>query len=187
MTEYVMWLKGYQYEFIIEQGELSKATESHDIRRNPYSLLFDMGIDYAQLLQRPLSLSMFIPTDEKGEPMEKPMDWDLFVQRYGTDKRIEGLKKDFAFEFQVFLKYQKALDKVKFSGWEKGSSAVELTEEGFYLKYNGDDTLAFWSVDNQEFELKIGGAFNTIETIEKLINLGCILTLTEACKKQLGL
>lgn len=55
--------------------------------------------EYAKLLQTPLSLSQFIPCNEKGEPMEKPYRNDI-----PPDKDSD---------------YQKALDKVLFEGCTK--------------------------------------------------------------------
>jgi len=61
-------------------------------RATRFSLLIQ---HYAELLQTPLSLSMFIPCNEKGEPIEKPSKIASFGQ----------------------FEYQKALESVLFEGW----------------------------------------------------------------------
>ena len=159
------------------------SVEEHQVNDVSVDVCFNTICKYAKLLQTPLSLSMFIPCNEKGEPMEEPMDYVDFLVLLKEDK-IGIYEKAWYRECQ---EYRKALDKVLFEGWEKGSGQVEINEEGFYLKYNSNDRQAFWSIDNQEFELAQGGAYNTIETLEDLIISGIELTPTEACKKQIGL
>ena len=114
------------------------------------------------LLYSEPKLGDFVPTNEKGEVMEEPLiPGNSVVEEISIEKYPERLKA-----------YQSALDRRLWEGWEVGNRQADINGEGFYLKYEGNDVFAFWTIDNQEFELAMGGGYNIMETYNELITSG---------------
>lgn len=148
MTSYIIWMQELSVEEIAEL-----FGEKYHLRQ---PILFE---DYARLLVTSLSLSMFIPCNEKGEPMEKPIIGESSLDSSSIPYSDQ---------------YQKALDKVLFEGWESithfdYSGVVDKKKQQLWFRGN-------------KMTMPVEG-----KTIEDLINSGIELTPTEACKKQIGL
>ena len=60
--------------------------------------------DYTLFITQPFTLSMFIPTDDKGNVLKEPKHY-----------KVEYENKDYV---KKHYEYQKALDNVIFKGWE---------------------------------------------------------------------
>jgi hypothetical protein len=65
--------------------------------------------NYAKFLSTPLSLGMFIPTDEDGNVLEEPEYWKNFLDY--SDRSVVGLK-------QEIYDYYDAKERVLFEGFE---------------------------------------------------------------------
>jgi hypothetical protein len=139
---------------------------------NQYNSAFEERVrKYAQLLQNPLSLDMFIPCKD-GEPIEKPIPED--ISKASEDVAECMIDKHEKLE----AKYQEALDNVLFEGWRtNGAGEIVLGNfEAEFHSYEGHDWLEWWDEGTR-----------TAYSIESLINSGIELTPTESCKKIIGL
>lgn len=103
MTEYVMWLFSQDIKDIILEEKSWREIRLYQI------------LDYAQLLQYPLSLGQFIPCDSKGNPIEKP------------EHKNPGHS---TFEMHQVQEYQEAVDRVIFEGWESVPDIVSNYKGG---------------------------------------------------------
>jgi len=122
-------------------------------------------LTYAQLLQTPRELGMFIPCNSDGEPMEKPKGFDEWTDKpYTKQLHQEWIK--------LVQDYYKALDSVLFEGWD-----VDIREFGTTISMND----IFISIRDGYWELD----GNEVKTIEDLIKIGLQVTDTKA--KELGL
>jgi len=85
---------------------------------------WDRIIKYNLFLTQPLTLSMFVPCDEQGEPMNEERGVVADWADADVDQRIEAHKKA----------YQAAKDKVLFEGWE-WDSEINSVIKGEYQAY----------------------------------------------------
>lgn len=117
--------------------------------------------EYAKFLKRPLKLEMFVPCDENGIVIERPIDIyykpDFGCQKYPQESYEEDLRK-----------YEKAKEKVLFEGFE----FKEETENLFYLL---EDGVYIYTLNKKRNR--------TIEDSIAVYNL----KLTESAIKQIGL
>ena len=113
---------------------------------------------YINFTAQTLNLGQFIPTNSKGEPMEKPkLPGDSIMEEISREKYPERLRE-----------YQEAVDKVMFEGWEW----KESPDCGKTL-YDGE----YWYAD---------GALDNM-TIEEFMDSGIELHLKDKPAKELGL
>ena len=150
MIDYLDWIKGV---FLDKQTTLDKIYEKGDFNKSQPKL------------------GDFVPTNEKGEVMEEPEEshykYTIKDEHQFSQPRID--RKEFN---KAKEQYQEALDRRLWKGWEVGNRQADINGEGFYLKYEGNDVFAFWTIDNQEFELAMGGGYNIMETYNELITSG---------------
>lgn len=127
-------------------------------------------VNYAMLLLMKLELWMFIPCNEKGEPMEKP-DINTIIEH--TDNCECGHCEEY---YGLYEQYQKALDSVLFEGWEIDRISDPFT---YIREVKHHET-------TQIFKSSNGLKYRREKTIEALINLGLDLTPTSACRTMIG-
>lgn len=114
--------------------------------------------NYANFLNRPLEISMFVPCDEEGNVLEQPSNnWSYPMGSLNSDNKQRG--KD-------LRKYNEAKERVLFKGFKY------FDNEGAYYTTNYDSCFLYhYELNNEEI------------TIEDLITNN--LTLTESAIKQL--
>lgn len=146
MSEFVLWIR--------DNGE--------DIELNRITLL-DLIVWYAELLQTPLSLEMFVAVKD-GKVLELMLYEGKEIDKSILHTYSPNVKEQ-------ILKYQQARKKILFEGWK----IHKKESDGIYI---GDkfELAAFWNSEDAEFELKIAGGFNTIETIEEFIEFHPAIT-----------
>ena len=84
-------------DFVLEQYESTK---------NP--TLFEETVhNYANFLKQPLTLGMFVPSDDDGNVLEKPSHYELYVLGIAPNE----------IQIDVCGKYEIALSKVLFNGF----------------------------------------------------------------------
>lgn len=115
-------------------------------------------LNYAKFIKQPLKLEMFVPCDEEGNVLEKPISPKYFDPTEPVPEEVE----------QEFYNYDKAKEKVLFEGFE----ITHLNERISFFK-RGHCVLTY-SFVKQNF---IGN-----QDVEKL--LGWDLTLTHSAIKQ---
>jgi len=153
MTQFINWLK---------EADPTDLNDNTDL--GEYRAKYPFVIKYSDLIQRPLSLSMFIPCKD-GEPIEKPEEGQFkkYIEPDSYEKRVD--------------EYQKAVESVMFEGWAIGSNGFLVNEFGGCIGVRPLDKFNFLHKD---------GVPNWT-TIEDLINDGFTLHPTESCKKLIGL
>lgn len=139
MIDYLDWIEG------------KPITELRDWRSKRYYKIMEKR----DFLKSPPKLGDFVPTNKKGEVMEKPS----VIASFGL------------------FEYQQALDRVIWKGWElvKGMDA-EMHPEGRWLT-NGDhysDRIAAYSTRSKSLQFKDGAT-----TYEQLITSGVKLERIE--------
>lgn len=125
MVEFVQWIK----------FEPPKTDENHS---NHFGYKFGMVCKYANFLNTPLNLGMFVPAievDGKWEVLEEPESLKGF---YETDK--EGMIQ----ERKDLDKYQKAKDNVIFEGWTLANET-----QSAWSVYDSDNRLVFIKEDGE--------------------------------------
>jgi hypothetical protein len=116
--------------------------------------------DYAEFLKQPLTLGMFIPCDEKGQPLSIHKGEEI-----DSSYPIEFIQAKERVIFEGF--------KIKYSIEEDNYYEIELNNDLFLSFYN--DTISVDDDGNEFF----------VYTIEDLIELE--FNLTETTAKKLGL
>lgn len=100
--------------------------------------------DYAKLLNSKPTLSMFVACDDEGNVLEEPINYDVWVK---LDKTIG---------FTEHEKYQTALSKVIFEGWELKWISEDKDDVALY---NAEKSLTaqfrLWRNNEVEFDYKI--------------------------------
>ena len=120
-------------------------------------------VDYATFLNRKLELGFFIATDDDGNVLEKPD-----IKNY-TGKDTRNI--DY---YQDCIKYQQALKKVLFKGFE----VRKLFKDRYYLEID-NETILIYEIGNNECKFGFGEE-EKYKTIQDLVHLD--LELTENCK-----
>lgn len=142
-------------EFVLEQQK--RVPKDLNLLNN-YKLI----INYAKFLSQPLTLSMFVPCDENGNPLEKPDPEHYgYLEGYG----FEGQNGESSYNVD-FRKYSQAEKQVLFEGFENGGGFGFNSWIDMYI----DDELC-----------------ENYKTIENLLNFGYNLHLTESAIKHIGL
>lgn len=120
--------------------------------------------NYAEFLKRPLKLEMFVPCDEEGSVLEKPVKIQYFDPTEPVPEEIE----------QEFYEYEKAKEKVLFEGF-----AVKTMEFHNHIKScstpigeTKEKLHVFW-YKNEKWLPSVG-----CTTVENLVRYGLILTET---------
>lgn len=145
-------------DFVLEQVKLLK-TEKNNI------LQFRNNItDYANFLKQPLTLSMFIPTDENGDVLKEPC-----------------LSCSDNCNFDKCLEYQQAKQRVLFEGFELVKDKYKDTlREIVYLPNTHKQVWRKLTYHNGKVEIFFFNYYNDFKTIEDLIPYN--LTLTDNVK-----
>lgn len=78
-------------------------------------------LNYAKLLKQPLKLEMFVPCDEEGNVLEKPIPPKYFDPTEPVPEEVE----------QEFYDYDKAKEKVLFEGFEIFDDMYHSTKRRF--------------------------------------------------------
>lgn len=140
--------------FVLELSKGYVATSDN------YKKFTDKVVDYAKFLSTPLSLGMFIPTDEYGNVWVYPPTEEerLWAENDSVDAELSYNNKVKA--------YQKALSNVLFEGFEKC-----------------DRNLSVNCVYNKKLDLHIDADFKFEKTIEDLVKHN--LTITENALKNI--
>lgn len=147
-------------QFVLEQIENMRQEfkKGHDANFARLNVVDNVG-SYASFLSQPLTLSMFVPTSERGEVLENPTG-------YGCHDPNNPLPDEYMEEYHVF---NKALENVLFEGFE---FVKRLNDVDGYEHYRFNYKLSLFNIN-----------FN--KTIEDLI--WADLTLTPSAVKQIGL
>lgn len=89
---------------------------------------------YAEFLQQPLELWMFVPCDEDGNVLEEPIEdnynlGDIYAGYYRRD----------------LYKYQQAKERVLFEGFEivRSGKTININNNIFYVVSNGENEVTF--------------------------------------------
>lgn len=148
-------------EYVIQLSEKEKGSTGESSPKYLQAHYYHKIASYATLLQRKLELSMFIPCDSKGEPMEEPTDMYQGDQYYGA----------------LMDEYQKALATCIFEGGE-----IKTENEHIF----GDVTGLYIGGKKIAVKNKTGWIFNPkYKTIEDLLNAGVELKPTKNLISQL--
>lgn len=121
--------------------------------------------NYAKFLKQPLELGMFVPCDEDGNVLEKPLENES-LSSLDAGSRIQ---------------YQKAKERVLFKGVTVESDMYKQTKR------------TFWNLGNKRIALKLEFYSGRVEfefclydmKVEDIVSLN--FELTESAIKQLGL
>ena len=143
MTEFVIWIEN---QVILTNGIVSDVESAAQVI-----------VKYAHFMRKKLTLSMFIPCNEKGEPIDNPEEGQF--KKYIESKSYEQRRDE----------YQKVLDKVLFEGWK-------INDKG--LLVNGKCFIACYITSRLKF---------THKTIEEAVNHSVELIPTDTCKKLIGI
>lgn len=132
---------------------LKYSTEYSEIMASQHVL--EDAINYARLLNQPLTLGMFVPCDEDGNFLEKPK----------TFKTVDsnGLP-DVGWNEKELQEYYEALDRVIFEGFEvlySGRKNIVIENEGRYCSLT---FLKNGSVVPKEFQNEYGN-YKTISDL----------------------
>lgn len=132
---------------------------------------------YLDFTAQTLQLWMFVPCNDKGEPMEIPELKDYVFEDHpelvGNPKEYN--KDEYNSDCEEFYK---ARDRVIFKGWEKDNNGIHTENEYIYWDDQGIDHV--YSKTSLHSNC-------VIKTIEALNNTKIPLELTEAKAKELGL
>jgi len=146
-------------DFVLKQGCIGMEVQSISHQHSDRTRRFYLIQSYAKFLKQPLKLEMFVPCDEDGNVLEKPLESD-----YDNYDLIEGGN---VVDYEQFggacENYNKAKEKVLFEGCSMFDKINISFGNGYLLN------------SNHLNELKI----------EDLIKLN--LTLTKTALKQIGL
>jgi hypothetical protein len=105
-------------DFVLEQDKDFKPTRTYK----------ELVINYANFLKKPLNLGMFVPCDEKGNFLEEPIKFDLWL-KYGDFTQYGNYLTN------KCKPYQQAKERVLFEGFESAkagyvyNSNISLDEE----------------------------------------------------------
>lgn len=133
-------------------------------------------LEYAKLLQTPLSLSMFIPCDDDGEPLVKKV---ISVKKYKKSLKMSGDALE-----DLVDEYEDALGNVLFDGWWIYSRKDNRIFNGAIILQLSKKKSGIY-IPNEQYTNS--GTLYVKETIEDLINHHVILIPAKACKKKYGL
>lgn len=98
----------------------------HSYNEFPKEKFEESVIQYAKFLKQPLTLSMFVPCDEKQNPLDEPQ---MREERNSFDE------VDMDYDAQELHDYIKAKEKVMFKGFYKEYNAIRSSRGG-YLNEN---------------------------------------------------
>ena len=90
---------------------------------------FNLIMDKKDFLKSPPKLGDFIPTNEKGEVMVKPIGFDLYRETLESGSKYDS-KADVIIKCEQF---QSALDRVLWKGWEVNGDHVTQIINGKQL------------------------------------------------------
>ena len=143
-------------DYVLEQQ--AKITSSNE---KPYDFYLNVT-KYAKFLKQPLTLSMFIPTDSKGNVLKEP---ELMLKQisFGEWEDVCDLK-----EVDI---YKKAQEKVLFKDFE--AIVAEWTDELVFELQNNEAGYIVYNIEDKSFE---NGEELFYFTIEDIINCGFELT-----------
>ena len=142
-------------DFVLEQEKTIYESDK------TFKDFFNKTTNYANFLQQPLTLGMFIACDENGNVLEEPI---MFYSEKNL-KYLKGIEIEIATEVNNRVKqYQQAKERVLFEGFEV---------------CNRQDELICLVCKNEHFTIKS----LLKETIEDLVQYN--LTLTETALKQI--
>lgn len=119
-------------DFVLEQRKNSDTANSFRSR----------CCKYANFLNQPLTLGMFVPCDLEGNVLEEPKGFSEFMPKRDTDDaffgRVVGLAKG-----SPFYEYQQAKESVLFEGWQ-----MENDLDSIWLNKAGtDENFCFYMPD----------------------------------------
>lgn len=134
-----------------------------DIWNGNENAFFEVGkasINYAEFLQKPIKLEMFVPCDEKGNPLPEPK---MRPERNSFDE------EDMDYDAQELHDYIKAKEKVLFKKFEytEDSDFDSFTEDYSVSK----ETLSLFEGKNIEFLIEVFEEIEIIESVKKQIGL----------------
>jgi len=137
--------------------------------------------NYAIFLKQPLTLSMFVPTDENGNVLEETEYFKLYGCCLQFDNsKFEGFFDDIddfkQWEYEC-LKYQQAKERVLFEGFKVVERPFVHGKKHYFIT-NGNIDVSYNYNGIFEFD-------NYFKNIESLVPHN--LTLTETAVKKLGL
>ncbi|WP_426473437.1 hypothetical protein [Chryseobacterium balustinum] len=127
--------------------------------------------NYANFLKQPLTLGMFVPCDENGNPLPEPQ---MRPERNSFDE------EDMDYDAQELYEYIQAKEKVLFKGFTKNESEL----------FNNELQLSIY-LDTYEFmqhcENGYGGGSFSGQNLENLAMCDLQIELTPSALKQIGL
>lgn len=150
-------------DFVLEQSKLSKPKELANFEFNVLKLKAQEN--YANFLNQPLTLGMFVPCDLDGNVLEEPTDFKQFL--YNTDS--SNPTKDY------YILNGKSID-------EYYHANENILFDGFTLLFNEN---GISHVKTNRVFIGIGHLKGLHKTVEDLVKHD--LELTESAKKQIGL
>ena len=141
-------------DFVLEQSNKIGSIKSPNYINSHFECLSSIK-KYAHFLKQPLKLEMFVPIDDKGNVLEKPISPKYFDPTEPVPEEVE----------QEFYNYDKSKEKVLF----EGLNIIEGKRKGGYYIVRKDE-LTLWLT------------WNKSKTIECIIHNN--LTLTPSAIKQ---
>lgn len=143
--------------------EFSKTNHNSDEFENTIT-------DYANFLKQPLQLGFFVPCDENGNVLEKPINFNFWEKMHKSEGSTMG--------FSEHEKYLKAKERVLFKYFkvvEYSDNTIEIVSDTA-----PNFIIPFKKLSNKDWEQR----YNYIEDLLKSI---IKIQLTETAIKQIGL
>lgn len=144
-----------------------------------YMVNYESIFNYAKFLKQPLTLGMFIPCDEKGNVLEIPVNYEIWLKLHNNDVSSEKG----TIGFLIHEEYQQAKENVLFEGFE-----IDIMQCGHKYAVNNklqivndkDNGLYFLEIYSNKKPKEI-----FIKTIEDLIPYNLTLTKNAIDKHEL--
>ena len=141
-----------------------------DEKRNGNGGHYDIIIRYKNFLKQPLKLGFFVPCDENGNVLEKPINFNVWEKMHKSEGSTMG--------FSEHEKYLKAKERVLFKYFkvvEYSDNTIEIVSDTA-----PNFIIPFKKLSNKDWEQR----YNHIEDLLKSI---IKIQLTETAIKQIGL
>ena len=139
-------------KFVLEQAK-KNSIDSHELALNSYN--------YANFLNQPLTLGMFVPCDEDGNVLEEPNGFDLWISGIVSDS-------------DEFNKYQQAKEKVLFEGF---FDTINYPQYSHYIS-DGMQSVFYMTKNGSTYKNILG-----MEKVEYLTNKTPVILTPNAIKQ----
>lgn len=99
-------------------------------------IILDKVDNYAKFLSMSLTLGMFVPTDEDGNILTEPKEYENWLKAIGLDEM-----NYFANRYEGCLEYQEVVSKIIFEGFEFVKELIPYNENAKCYRFEKDGHL----------------------------------------------